>query len=429
MENREDEDIDDWRPTLADCLELLRDSSLKDNLLGLDYLIRLMENTTVAATPELLEPLLHLRQKLFNDHAGDWRNSELYDDDEYYSGLRYVAVAIREMAYDLPILDWIDTGLRDPARKDGMYDLLYYYYIESESLRARETPWRSVLEDEAPWEAFLEDGAGETGAVRRPDTKAATPGILAALGRGILNSDGGAVIAAIAIGSEAATPEIIAGLAIRLDEILVDESVSAGRDRERLRYIAAAIAVFSGSAGTTEILGALGRAIRAQNPVVRADIRPALKALDKAGGLSQEFLADLAADLDDEREHVREGIAEALEAIGRSAATPAVLKQLIKLMGADDPKMRVFAVVTIGRLGAFAATPEVFAALVAGLRDGDADVRWRTAYAIMSMGKAAAVSDVVGALNSAKEDDDNDVRAYALQALHQIGKNDGSSRN
>jgi len=217
-----------------------------------------------------------------------------------------------------------------------------------------------------------------------------------------------------AMGTAAATPEVLGALIQRLRK---DEDGG-------VRYEAAkALGKIGKAAATPEVIEALVQALRKDED---RDVRQkAAWALGKMGAAAAtpEVLQALAERLlQDESGRVREEAAGALGRMGAAAATPEVIQALLERLREDEVWwVREEAAWDLGRMGEAAARPEVLEALTERLReDAAGDVRWAAAWALGKMGETAATPEVIEALVQALRDRVFDVRQKAAEALRQL---------
>jgi HEAT repeat protein len=231
-----------------------------------------------------------------------------------------------------------------------------------------------------------------------------------------------ALNALAAIGREAATPPVMAGLVF----LSLHEEVPEIRSRalELLRSMAPAVVsavaapllllalndeqwgvraraaeavgVLPWVATTNSVLAAL-RAMRTDDWYARS---PVLVALGRWGTPRdrENAISDLTTALHDEDLFVRGRAMDALAAIGPTAATSPALDGLASLTRHPDSGLRSRAVEALGAMGPAACRPAVLDALCAALGDSDDYVQVCAVAALGAMGSAAATPAVLDRL-------------------------------
>jgi HEAT repeat protein len=203
-----------------------------------------------------------------------------------------------------------------------------------------------------------------------------------------------AVQAVRALGSAAATPEILTGLVA-----LLRDSASDVR-----RAAVGAMEALGNAAATPEVLTALSALLGDLDPDVRFSAVKAVGALGNAAA-TPEILTGLGVLLRDAAFNVRWAAVGAMEALGNAAATPEILTGLAALLGDAAFEVRQAAVQAVRALGNAAATPEIFTGLAALLREADPAVRLATAGVVRTLGSAAATPEI---LTGAERESDQD---------------------
>lgn len=137
------------------------------------------------------------------------------------------------------------------------------------------------------------------------------------------------------------------------------------------------------------------------NPAARDEARLAAMALLDPARPDGRAVEPLAATLKDPRTSARERAAVAT-LLGRTGA-PRAAAELVGLVAAKDPALRLAAIDALGTLGASSSTPAADAALVPLLADTEPAVRLRASVALGSAGGLAARKALLAKLDGGEE--------------------------